>query len=48
MDWRRFGVLAQRRDAAAPRLRVLPRLKDAVWLGVNYLTSLYFDPDAVQ
>jgi hypothetical protein len=48
MDWRRFGELAKRRGMSAPRLPILPRLKDAVWQGTNHLTSPYFDPDVVQ
>ena len=48
MDWRRIGVLAKRRGMSAPRLPVLPRLKDTAWQWQAPMASQYFDPDVLQ
>ena len=48
MDWRRFGVLAQRRRMPAARLPVLPRLGITSWGRTERSVSPYFDPDGLQ
>jgi hypothetical protein len=51
MDWRRFGVLAKRRQMPAPRLTTLPALmtsrRKLAWRK-EPVASSYFDPDGMQ
>lgn len=51
MDWRRFGVLAERQRLAAPRLTVLPalaRIPTLAWQRKEAVAAPYFDPDGMQ
>jgi type IV secretion system protein VirD4 len=50
MDWRRFGVLAERRQMPAPRLTTLPALTSRptpAWQTQELVVSTYFDPDMI-
>jgi type IV secretory pathway TraG/TraD family ATPase VirD4 len=51
MDWRRFGVLAERQRRPTPRLPTLPeltRVLSPAWQRKEPVASLYFDPDVLQ